>query len=154
LDKKDREDCAFRNKGCLHWIYVAIFINLQIIWAFESFGGGGGQGIKDLYQWLQEMMKIAGKHMNVNKWCLYTTHDDTTRQPNSHDWGFLYILMFGLCVGKLLPLKIITRECIVAAGCLLLLHLINIQPDSLPTCSQLGRSNGMVHSQPSIPLAR
>jgi hypothetical protein len=33
------------NEGCMHWICFAIFMDLKIIQAFDSYGGKGGVNI-------------------------------------------------------------------------------------------------------------
>jgi hypothetical protein len=71
-------------------------------------------------------MRIAGKKLDPAECCLYGTCPDTPRQTYS-DCG-LYTVLFGLCVAKRYFLKIINRERITAACCLLLLKLIDLDP--------------------------
>jgi hypothetical protein len=60
----------FRNQTLAHWICYAIFLDLKIIQAFDSSGGNHGTGLKYLYRWLHETMRIAGTDLDPDEWCL------------------------------------------------------------------------------------
>jgi hypothetical protein len=87
-------------------------------------GGNHPSDLKALYRCFHEKMRIAGKKIDPAKWCLYGTHPGTPQQVYA-DCG-LYTVLFGLCVAKRYFLRIINRERITAARCLLLLKLINL----------------------------
>jgi Ulp1 family protease len=116
----------FRNQTLSHWIYYAIFLDLRIIQAFDSMGGNHPSDLKALYCWFHETMMIARKKLNPAEWCLYGTRPGTPKQLYA-DCG-LYTVLFRLCVAKRYFLRIINRERITAACCLLLLKLINLDP--------------------------
>jgi hypothetical protein len=82
--------------------------------------------LKALYCWFHKTMRVAGKKLDPAEWCLYGTRPDTPHQTYS-DCGF-YTVLFGWCVAKRYFLKIINREHITEARCLLLLKLINLDP--------------------------
>jgi hypothetical protein len=125
------------NEGCMHWNCFVIFMDLKIIQAFDSMGHGGAEHIKNLYRWLHATMTIAGKSMNPAEWRLYSTRSDTPRQSDQ-DCG-LYAVMFGMCAAKRLPLSVITKQRIKAARVLLLLHLIDLQPERARPLGEKGQ---------------
>ncbi len=88
-------------------------------------GGVYLKDLKSLYRWLHETMRLAGKTLDPNEWILYGTRRCTPRQTY-YDCG-LYAALFGLCVAKRYFLKIVTKERIAAAQCLLLLRLIDLE---------------------------
>jgi hypothetical protein len=45
----------------MHWKCFAIFMDLNIIQAFDSGGSGGGQFFQDLYRWLHSTMEIKAR---------------------------------------------------------------------------------------------
>jgi hypothetical protein len=116
----------FRNLTLSHWVCYATFLDLRIIQAFDSYGGNHPSDLKALYCWFHETMRIAGKKLDPAGWCLYGTRPGTPQQTYS-DCG-LYTVLYGLCVAKRYFLKIINRERITAARCLLLLKLIDLAP--------------------------
>jgi hypothetical protein len=115
-----------RSQTLTHWICYAIFLDLRIIQAFDLYGRNHPSNLKAFYCWFHETMRIAGKKLDPAECCLYGTCPDTPRQTYS-DCG-LYTVLFGLCVAKRYFLKIINRERITAACCLLLLKLIDLDP--------------------------
>ena len=117
----------FLNQTRYHWICFAIFMDLRIIQSFDSMGGAYEKELQGLYRWLHETMLIQGKHLNASEWRLYPTRSGTPTQTYA-DCG-LYTVLFAMCVAKRYSLQIITRERIKAARCLLLLELINLQPE-------------------------
>jgi hypothetical protein len=70
----------FRNRTAVHWICHAIFLDMIIIQAFDSMSGNHPSNLKALYRWLHKTMKIAGKKLDPNEWCLYGTRPGTPRQ--------------------------------------------------------------------------
>jgi hypothetical protein len=116
----------FRNLTLTHRICYAIFLDLRIIQAFDLMGGSHPSDLKALYCWFQEMTRIAGKKLGPAKWCLYGTCPGTPQQIHS-DCG-LYTVLFRLCVAKRYFLRIVNRERITAARCLLLLKIIGLEP--------------------------
>jgi uncharacterized membrane protein YgcG len=75
---------------------------------------------------LPTTMRIAGKKLDLAEWCLYGTHSDTSLQTYS-DCG-LYTVFLDCALPSDIFLKIINRERITAARCLLLLKLIYLDP--------------------------
>ena len=102
-------------------------MDLKIIQAFDSLRGSNEQYLKDLYQWLHETMRLAGKTLDPTEWCLSVTRVDSPWQGNGWDCGLFTILM-GLCVAKRLPYNILTRQRATSARVLLLLHLADLEP--------------------------
>ena len=118
----------FLNLTATHWICFAIFMDLRIIQTFDSTMQARVRELRDLYRWLHTTMSLEGKELNAKEWRLYPTRrEDTPMQTNS-DCG-LYTVLFGICVTQRCSLQTITRERIRAARCLLLLHLIDLQPE-------------------------
>ncbi len=85
-------------------------------------------------------MLIEGLTLDPSEWRLYTTRRDTPRQTD-HDCG-LYGVMFGMCVSVRLPLFLITKPRIKSAGVLLLLHLIDLQPERAGPLGAVGEYRG------------
>jgi hypothetical protein len=65
--------------------------------------------------------------IDLTEWCLYYNQRDTPRQSD-HDCD-LYNVMFGMSVSMRLPLSLITKARIKSSQVLLLLHLIDLQPE-------------------------
>jgi sentrin-specific protease 1 len=116
-----------QNHGQMHWSCCAIFTDLKIIQAFDSFGGGT-EYLPCLYRWLNDSMAAEGKTLIEKEWCLYGTQNDTTRQRDGYNCG-LFAVMFGVCVAKRIPWPVDLRARIANARCLLLNHIINVQPE-------------------------
>jgi len=115
------------NEGRQHWITFAIFMDLKVIQAFDSCGNSGTEILQSLYHWLHDTMESEGKHLNVKEWRLYGTRLDCPQQNDGFNCG-LFATMIGVCLANHLPLSIVKAR-IKAARTLLLLHLIDLQPD-------------------------
>ena len=89
---------------------------------------GRERELQDLYRWLHATMSLEGKELNAKEWRLYPTRREDTPMQTYSDCG-LYTVLFGICVAQRCSLQTITRERIRAARCLLLLHLIDLQPE-------------------------
>ena len=84
----------------------------------------------DLYKWLNIEVNSLGIELNRDEWCFNkATGRGIPCQPNGFDCG-MYMLLFGVCTAKRLPLSLITQELVDAARKRLISHFIEKERES------------------------